>query len=380
MKKLNTLNLIKGIGIIMIIMVHNRHFLMQDMSGLRPLINFGQMGCQLFFFVSGFSLCFSWEHMTCSTSSKPVVSTYFQFLLRRYLRLAPGFLIIMISNLVLNILLMDILNFPPGFIMNKEPFAILTNILFIHGLFPDYINNVFPGGWYLGTAFLLYAAFPLLYGIMKKLFYRLPILMNAVPIVLLLFNHCLLHWITVMTKNALYPSNNSFLYFFFTNHLPCFSLGILLYFQEKKNFSAKCPILISVPFFLVSWFLCIGMFLMPDTHYLFTIIPSVAGLSVYWLGVALIHFEKKPGKHFSSFFARFLAECGQSSYGMYLVHAFVCWYGMKALNYFLTINGSAYNDILVYMLLLVPSVFVVFVLGLYMERLLFWIDKKLRPA
>ncbi len=35
MKKLNTLNLIKGIGIIMIIMVHNRHFLMQDMSGLR---------------------------------------------------------------------------------------------------------------------------------------------------------------------------------------------------------------------------------------------------------------------------------------------------------------------------------------------------------
>ena len=53
---------------------------------------------------------------------------------------------------------------------------------------------------------------------------------------------------------------------------------------------------------------------------------------------------------------------------------------MKALNYFLTINGGAYNDILVYMLLLVPSVFVVFVLGLYMERLLFWIDKKLRPA
>ena len=77
--------MIKGIGIIMIIMVHNRHFLMQDMSGLRPLINFGQMGCQLFFFVSGFSLCFSWEHMTCSARSKPVVSTYFKFIMRRLL-------------------------------------------------------------------------------------------------------------------------------------------------------------------------------------------------------------------------------------------------------------------------------------------------------
>lgn len=58
-KQLNTLNLLKGIGILMVIMVHNRHFIMKDMSGLRPLINYGQMGCQLFFFVSGMALCYS---------------------------------------------------------------------------------------------------------------------------------------------------------------------------------------------------------------------------------------------------------------------------------------------------------------------------------
>ena len=60
-QKLKSMDIIKGIGIIMIIIVHNRHFLMLDMSGLRPLMNYGQMGCQLFFFVSGFALCYAWE-------------------------------------------------------------------------------------------------------------------------------------------------------------------------------------------------------------------------------------------------------------------------------------------------------------------------------
>lgn len=52
-QKLKSMDIIKGIGIIMIIIVHNRHFLMQDMSGLRPLINYGQMGCQLFLLCVG---------------------------------------------------------------------------------------------------------------------------------------------------------------------------------------------------------------------------------------------------------------------------------------------------------------------------------------
>ena len=51
---------------------------------------------------------------------------------------------------------------------------------------------------------------------------------------------------------------------------------------------------------------------------------------------------------------------------------------MKTLNYFLTENNGTYNDLLLYGLLLVPSVFIVFVLGLYVEKLLTWIDHILR--
>ena len=37
--KLASLDILKGIAIIMIIIVHNRHFLMKNMDGLRQLIS-----------------------------------------------------------------------------------------------------------------------------------------------------------------------------------------------------------------------------------------------------------------------------------------------------------------------------------------------------
>ena len=189
-QKLKSMDILKGIGIIMIIIVHNRHFLMQDMSGLRPLINYGQMGCQLFFFVSGFSLCYAWEHL----SEPRRAPKYARFVLRRYLRLAPGFLFFMIIHFSLNILLIHVLNFPAGFIMNRTLPGILTNVFFLHGLFPDYINSVFPGGWYIGTAFLLYLAFPFLYGLARRLRRLHPLCMAALPVLLLVLNIFLLDW------------------------------------------------------------------------------------------------------------------------------------------------------------------------------------------
>lgn len=351
----------------MIIIVHNRHFIMQDMSGLRPLINFGQMGCQLFFFASGFSLCYSWGHIDSSRTK------YLRFILRRYLRLAPGFLIFMTVNLILNILLMDVLDFPPGFIMSREPRAILTNVFFLHGLFPDYINDVFPGGWYIGTAFLLYLTFPLLYTVFKKLRSIHPLCMLLVPVVLFLLNGTLLRWISENSENELVIGNNTFLYYFFTNQLPCFSLGLLLFFQKTKD---RCPLGVPIVLLAATTGLCVYLYLNPPTPYIYTVLPSLAGLAAYWLTKALVTLEKK--RPLSSPVSRFLASCGRNSYGMYLGHSLVSWYGMKALTYLLTQNGGTYNDLLLYGLMFLPSVFVVYVMGCYVENGLTWIDHKLR--
>lgn len=390
-QKSKSLDILKGIGIIMIIAVHNRHFVMQDMSGLRQLINLGQMGCQLFFFASGFSLCHAWEHMDSSRSRIP------RFLLRRYLRLAPGFLFFVIVNLMLNILLMDILHLSPGFIMNREPRALLVNILFLHGLFPGAVNNVLPGGWYIGTAFLLYIAFPPLYAVFQKLRNVnlrpgcLSVCMAGVPALLLLLNVPLLHFVSACAaKEELPLGNNTFLYYFFTNQLPCFSLGILLFFQHmhpdapRKN---PCPPAVYAALSAVSAVLCAALFLYPPMPLIYAVIPSLAGLAAYGLAAALICIEKRgesarahKRKRLTSPVSRFLASCGQHSYGMYLAHSLVSWYGMKALTALLTQNGRTYNDLLLYGLVFLPSVLIIYAMGVAVERALSRIDRRLRRS
>lgn len=233
-KTLRSLDILKGIGIVMIIIVHNRHFIMKDMTGFRQIINYGQMGCQLFFFVSGMALCYSWYHLIQKEQRKSFPVLYGKFILRRYLRLAPGFLIILAANYLLNILLMDIFHYSPGFIINCSPKAILANVLFVHGIYPDAINSVFPGGWYIGTTFILYLLFPLLVTLFQKLHTVNWFLIFPLPLLFLCLNHILLKQWSIASKGSLYPYNNSFLYYFFTNQLPCFLLGILLYFQENN--------------------------------------------------------------------------------------------------------------------------------------------------
>lgn len=390
-QKSKSLDILKGIGIIMIIAVHNRHFVMQDMSGLRQLINLGQMGCQLFFFASGFSLCHAWEHMDSSRSRIP------RFLLRRYLRLAPGFLFFMIVNLMLNILLMDVLHLSPGFIMNREPRALLVNILFLHGLFPGAVNNVFPGGWYIGTAFLLYIAFPPLYTVFQKLRNVnlrpgcISVCMAGVPALLLILNIPLLHLVsTCAAKEELPLGNNTFLYYFFTNQLPCFSLGILLFFQHMHPNAPRrnpCPPAVYAALSAVSAVLCAALFLSPPMPLIYAVIPSLAGLAAYGIAAALIRIEKRgesarvhKRKRLTSPVSRFLASCGQHSYGMYLAHSLVSWYGMKALTALLTQNGRTYNDLLLYGLVFLPSVLIIYAMGVAVERALSRIDRRLRRS
>ena len=76
----------------------------------------------------------------------------------------------------------------------------------------------------------------------------------------------------------------------------------------------------------------------------------------------------------------FLAQCGQNSYGMYLAHPARLLVRYEGTELFSHRKYGTYNDLLLYGLLLVPSVFIVFVIGLYVEKLLTWIDHRLRRS
>lgn len=369
-----TLDILKGIGIIMILIVHNRHFILRDVNGLRILINFGQMGVSIFFTVSGIALCHSWLRQlsknSCSTF-KELFNCYVHFVKRRYLRLAPGFLIILFINLLLNILLIDLCNYSPGYIMNRDPLGFLINILFLHGLTPAYINNVFPSGWYIGTTFVLYLLFPFVYYLFQKIYTYNKYCIIAIPIVFLLLNCFITIGLSLATNNALYPYNCSFQYFFFLNHLPSFSIGILLFFLEKEHFSQKCSPALSVLLFIVSLIISICLYIQPDSYFLFMVIPSIVSIATLWFAVFLFHIEKMHSFPYPSQpIINFLASCGKYSYEMYLMHGFFSWYGIKALTTYLNNHQIRYPDLLLYIILLPITIVLVYLSGRIFSKII----------
>lgn len=369
-QKRKSLDILKGIAIIMILITHNRHFIMKDMSGMRQLINYCQMGCQLFFLVSGMSLCYSWFKPSEKVAGKGFGSHCLHFMLRRYLRIAPGFLIMLAVNYFLNFITIDVFEHYSGFVMNREPAAIITNALFLHGLSPKYINNVFPGGWYIGTSILLYWLFPLFVSLFELLYKRLKPSICLLPLLFLLINYFLERQISSLSGQVLYPSNNSFLYFLFTNHLPCFLLGILLYFQERDGFSQKCPAPLSAACFIIAFVISYQLYITPQIDFSFTVIPTIAGFSFYWLVILFLHMEDSiSAPRLFRPVTSFLASCGRHSYGMYLTHALVSWYGIRELRYFLDERFPEYNDLALFFILLLPTLFLVYLLGCGFERL-----------
>lgn len=382
-RTLKSLDILKGIAIIMIIIVHNRHFIIQHTNGiLHQLINFGQMGVSIFFMVSGMALCYSYMGQYKSFPEKDITSyfsSYFQFIARRYLRLAPGFFIIFAINILLNFLLIDILNYSPGYIMNREPIGLFVNLLFLHGLFPKYINSVFPSGWYIGTTFLLYVLFPILFFLFHKIYQKNKHFIFILPIFFWLVYYLLTRVIAYFSNYSFYPYNCSFLYFFFMNQLPCFSMGILLFFHEKDSFSLKCPLPISLLLGFGFTLLAFYLYVQPDHYFFFTVIPFLVSIAAYWFAIFLLHIEQHQG--FPSTLhaiTDFIADCGKNSYSMYLMHGFFSWYSIKALTLFLTERKIIYNDLLLYLALLPITIFLVYVTGRSFSNLLNKIDSKLR--
>ncbi len=119
---------------------------------------------------------------------------------------------------------------------------------------------------------------------------------------------------------------------------------------------------------------------MPEQNFLYSVLPSLVGFSFYWLAVSLIHAELHKKTDTKHIFTDFIASCGKNSYGMYLVHAFISWYAIKDLTWFLTLKGYDYPDLTLYLILYIPSVLAIYGLGLCMKRILDSIDRKLRPS
>lgn len=312
----NTIDIMRGIAIIMVFLVH------YGQTFGNPLFTrFGQMGCQMFFFISGY---------TCSHSLEKSKSIGV-FYKKRYLSIAPGFYTALIIIFAINVLSKSIFNssFVGG--GNTEILGLVSNLLLAHGLLPAWNNTVFPGGWFIGTLAILY----LLHPIVDNLF-RMNKWINITICGITIVSSCLSIFLNFALCRTIRIWNNSFSYFLFTNQLCCYLLGMKAYYNERTKIdnNIKKPAIYVIVYILLT----IGVFyleclfdpsnpsdgiLAHFSYYLWTfefvLTPIIFGLFCYYFYFLLSRIIYENKKIDS------IGKIGSASFYIYLTHTIVVW-------------------------------------------------------
>jgi peptidoglycan/LPS O-acetylase OafA/YrhL len=300
--KLKHIDSLRGIAILMVILVHTSQGAGAISSPLGFLIGYGQMGVQLFFVISAYTLCFSMERRR--EERFPIAG----FFIRRFFRIAPLYYIGILFYLIWYGIEMT---HSGSFMLSKNYSLpnILANVFFIHSFHPEAINSIVPGGWSVGTEMAFYACFPILYWITSKLKHN-HLLLLLMPLVALAVN------ILVQTVMQWEVENSDFIYFNLINQLPVFLVGIALFWIEKsgalQRLTWKADLLGFACFSLASLIL---WKLHPP--YAFSCTPLLSGISFIFLYDL---FTKKPWLNLS-----LLMKIGRISFSAYIFHFVFSW-------------------------------------------------------
>ena len=275
-QKFDSIDLMRGIAILMVILVHTSQKVEGDMFS-RSFLDYGQMGVQLFFVASAFTLCYSFEIRRSTDKSLT------NFYLRRYFRLAPGYYVGILLYFLLN-LVYRASGVSSEWKNNDNPFDIILNMFFLNGLVPSANNSVVPGGWSIGTEMLFYLIFPLLFYIYSKL-QRFKYFNFTMPILALALSLSIQFAFYLLTKNPDYFNNNGFIFFSIVNQLPVFCVGMSMYYAFKndslKNISTTTSILMfTILTILSSYLMVLGNELFT---FIFAITPFISALSFLFL-------------------------------------------------------------------------------------------------
>ncbi len=308
-EKLDYIDILRGIAILMVMLVHTS----QAVNGISQLVGdvarYGQMGVQLFFVASAYTLCFS--RVKRAGEKKPLVS----FWIRRFFRIAPLYYVAIIAYFLAesNMHILDLIKMPYS-LYNFE--TISANILFIHGFVLSANNNIVPGGWSIGTEMAFYLLFPLLFSLFDRAYKQYGIISLYILVGFFILLNIGVQ-LVVQQLLMIVIDDNSFIYYNLINQLPVFLLGIVIFFHHYH----QVPIQLSLPI-QTAIFVAVtiaGIVLLPNKQYwlVATFLPVITGISFVFL--LNIFRELK----YSNIF---LTEIGQASYSMYIFHFMFAWY------------------------------------------------------
>ena len=301
--KLKHIDSLRGIAILLVILVHTSQGIGGISFPLGFLFRYGQMGVQLFFVISAYTLCLSMDRRQ---EERFAIAGFF---IRRFFRIAPLYYL----GIIFYLLWYGIEMTDSGVLALSKSYSlpnILANLFFIHSFHSETINSVVPGGWSVGTEMAFYACFPLLYWITSKLQEKRFALLLSLPLLALAVN------IAVQITMGWKVENDSFIYFNLINQLPTFLVGIVLFWSEKlgvlKRLTWKADILGFGFFSLIS--VTVWRTVPP---YAFSLVPLLAGISFVFLYDL---FNKQPRLNVS-----WLVKLGKVSFSAYLFHFVFAW-------------------------------------------------------
>lgn len=290
---LRFINSARGLAIFMVIVCHCAVLYNFESKYLRELYAYGQLGVQLFFLVSAYTLCHSNDNR--GKEKNALLSFY----IRRYFRIFPVYYF----GILLYFSLSNFYHDGAQYTFSN----VVANIFFYHGFVPSANNVIVPGGWSIGTEMIFYLLFPFLYAFLKKKY------MILKSIIIILFCYFLIYLMKVEVKIA------TFWYYNILVQLPVFLVGINFYRYNKKLL-LKNAILIFIGFTLttiVLWALKLAIF-----------VPVSAAFSFCGL-VKILEYEV--------FNLKFLEKLGKVSYSVYLLHFIFVFYLLPSQDHFIFI-------------------------------------------
>jgi peptidoglycan/LPS O-acetylase OafA/YrhL len=219
LKRLAYINALRGYAILMVIAVHSSQYFSDLPVGMRFMADQGARGVQLFFVVSAFTLSMSWWDRHDGTGA---------FFIRRLFRIAPMFWLAVIFFVAVQGL--ELRYFAPDGIGFKHVFM---TVLLVHGLLPDTITSVVPGGWSIAVETMFYAIFPLL--MFQITSTRRAIVVLVVCLILDAALHALIVRLANEQSGAWRDVYLDFGRLNFVHQMPCFLIGIGAFYLARKR-------------------------------------------------------------------------------------------------------------------------------------------------
>lgn len=322
MKRFAYLDSLRGLAILGVVLIHVqltdselRHF----PDWYVRITDFGQMGVQLFFLVSAFTMYHSFASRR-HREARPL----FNFFVRRYFRLAPMYYL----GVALFVLRRGLLPWWRGEPGEATADAVVANLLFLNGLHPDWINSVVMGGWSIGIEALFYLLVPVLFRLVNSL--RRSVIWVLVSLGLAVGNNVLANQFYSPAELDTYL----FRYLWLPSQLPSFALGILLYF-----WSQRVPPLGEIPPARFAWLVPVGLVgylavlaaAVPFNGWPPVVGNQLPGVFAHMLFMPVFvvlfgYLQRQPSPLLNN---RFTQYVGTISYSLYIVHPFLLFFAEK---------------------------------------------------